>query len=611
MATIKFKNFKKRCVFFVVPGNGQALLGIPDTAVINIINVNIDSIQKEIRDCKTNRRQEMHADIEDCTNKDAHSMAKQQGNSQQHQANKLISYFYSSNNTDADKSKSNAMTQRIHETYGEVFNGIWYFEGTFSLQLKLHSKPYQAPPRHVAYALQKPFKELQRLQELDIIMPLGVDETAEWCISFVLVPKANGKVWLCLDPAGLNQALIGPIHRSPMLNDILLKLNNVQYMSIIDVSSGYHNLKLDKQSSYLTTFACPFGRYRYKRLPFGAVLAGDMFQHKIDEIFNDMQNVFGIADDILVIGYNKDGADHDEAVYKQLKQCQDVNLKVNKEKCHFRCMSIPFFGEVVSRQGVQPDPQKVRALTEMPAPKNKKELQAFLGIINFLNKFSPGTLEACEPLRRLTSSKAKWTWNESYQQLFNKAKSLIKTEMCMKFYDDTKPLYLKTDASVVSLGAALLQLRDNTNCPKDTPPDKTILCPIVFASKSLTGAERRYSNIECEALGILHGLEKFHHYCFGREVLVITDHKLLVSIFKKDVATLSQGIQHILLKIHQYRVQIIYKPGPNIFIADWLLRHNHAEGKDQPIKGMELWVDIIQTTTDMPECLSVTELQQV
>ena len=109
----------------------------------------------------------------------------------------------------------------------------------------------------------------------------------------------------------------------------------------------------------------------------------------------------------------------------------------------------------------------------------------------------------------------------------------------------------------------------------------------------------------------MHGLAKFHHYCFGREVLVITDHKLLVSIFKKDVSTLSQRIQHILLKIHQYRVQVIYKPGPDIFIADWLSRHNHAEGKDQLIKGVELWVDIIQTTTDMPECLSMTDLQQV
>ena len=249
-----------------------------------------------------------------------------------------------------------------------------------------------------------------------------------------------------------------------MLNDILPKLNNVQSMSIIDASLGYHNLKLDKQSSYLTTFACPFGSYRYKWLPFGAVLAGDMFQCKIDEIFNAMLNVFGIADDILVIGYDKDGADHGEAVYKVPKQCQEVNLKLNKEKCHFRCMSIPFFGKVVARQGVQPKPQKVRVLTERPAPKNKKELQAFLGIINYLNTFSPGMSETCEPLRKLTSSKATWTWNTSYQQLFNKEKSLIKTEMCIKFYDDTKPLYLETDASGNSLGATLYNV--GTTLPK-------------------------------------------------------------------------------------------------------------------------------------------------
>ena len=189
---------------------------------------------------------------------------------------------------------------------------------------------------------------------MNIITPLGVDETSEWCNSFVLVPKANGKVRLCLDPAQLNHALIRPVHRGPTLNNTLPRLNNVQYMSIIDASSGYHNLKLDKQSSYLTTFSCPFGRYQYKHLPFRAVPVGNMFQHKIDEIFNDMPNVFGIADDILVMRYDKNGADHGKAVHGVLRQCQDVNLKLNKEKCHFRCTSILFLGEVVSREGVQP-----------------------------------------------------------------------------------------------------------------------------------------------------------------------------------------------------------------------------------------------------------------
>ena len=205
---------------------------------------------------------------------------------------------------------------------------------------------------------------------MDIIAPLGVDEMAEWCNSFVVVPKANGKVQLCLDPAQLNQALIRLIHRGPTLNDILPKLNNVQYMSIINVSLSYHNLKLDKQSSYLTTFACPFGMYRYKHLPLRAALVGDMFQCKIDEIFNDMPNVFGIADDILVIGYDKDRMDHDEAVYNV--QFQDVNLKLNKDKCHFRCMSISFFSEVNVKRGHPAGPAKDQSSDQNASAQKQK-----------------------------------------------------------------------------------------------------------------------------------------------------------------------------------------------------------------------------------------------
>ena len=100
---------------------------------------------------------------------------------------------------------------------------------------------------------------------------------AEWCNTFVLKPKHNGIVRLCLDPAIMNQALIRPVHRGPTLNDIFPKLKNV-HISLIDASSGYHNLKLDERSSYLTRLTCQFGRYRYKRLMFGAAPAGDMFQ---------------------------------------------------------------------------------------------------------------------------------------------------------------------------------------------------------------------------------------------------------------------------------------------------------------------------------------------
>ena len=188
----------------------------------------------------------------------------------------------------------------------------------------------------------------------------------------------------------------------------------------------------------------------------------------------------------------------------------------------------------------QPDQQEIKALMEMPPSNNKKELQAYLGIINYLSKYSPSTAGVCEPLWKLMSSRAVWMWNASYQAMYDKRKSLIKTEVCIKFYDEPKTLYLEADASGIGLGTALLQTRDGTTCPKDIAPDSTILWPITFASKHLTSAEHRYSNIEREMPGILHSLKMFHHYCFARDVSIIMDHKPLVAIFKKDIVTLSQ-----------------------------------------------------------------------
>ena len=135
--------------------------------------------------------------------------------------------------------------------------GISCFEGTFKLQVREGSCQYHAPPRRVASSLHE---ELARLQKQQIIVPLDVDETSEWCKSLMLVPKANGKVRLYFDLTWLKIVWIRPIYRCLTLN-ILPRLAGVKYLTLIDTSSGYHNLKLDEQSSYLTTFSCPFGRY--------------------------------------------------------------------------------------------------------------------------------------------------------------------------------------------------------------------------------------------------------------------------------------------------------------------------------------------------------------
>ena len=144
---------------------------------------------------------------------------------------------------------------------------------------------------------------------------------------------------------------------------------------------------------------------------------------------------------------------------------------------------------MISRHGVQTDPQKPKVLTNMPPPKTRKELQAFLTIINYLGKFSPSTAEVCESLRKLTSAKREWTWNATYQKMFDKAKAIIKGDVFMKLYDKTRPLYIETDASGVGLGAALLQ-SSKTSCHRDIVPDNSIDRPTVFSSKSLPRQKR-------------------------------------------------------------------------------------------------------------------------
>ena len=188
------------------------------------------------------------------------------------------------------------------------------------------------------------------------------EETAEWHNNFTVVPKHNGTVRLCLDPARLNQTLIWPLHRGPELNDIPPKLTNMCYMTIIDGSLGYDNLKHDKKSSYITTFAGQFSRYRLTRLLFAVAPAGDMLQSKINEVFKGPPNE--------VIGYDADGREQGRNL-KQVKQiCHYENL--NKNKCHFRSTKMPFFGEVISREGEQPDHHSIYALIEVHST-NKKE----------------------------------------------------------------------------------------------------------------------------------------------------------------------------------------------------------------------------------------------
>ena len=353
---------------------------------------------------------------------------------------------------------------------------------------------------------------------------------------------------------------------------MLPKLNGAKFFTILDARSGYWNIKLDEESSYHTTFNTPYGRHRFLRLPFGLNCAQDVFQKKVDETFSDIPGVTGISDDIIVVGFEADGSDHDANLAAVLERARTTGLRFNDKKMVVRCKRIPFFGNIIGAEGIEPDPAKVTAICNMKAPNDIKELQTFLGMANYLGRFTPHLATLSAPLRDLCKADVPYDWGPEHDAAFSALKKTISSSEVLRYYDNTKPLILQVDASQRGLGAALLQ--DGG--------------PIAFASKSLTETESRYTNIEREMLGIVFGLERFHQYVYGRHVDVHTDHKPLEAISGKHLINAPPRLARMLLRIRQYDATIKYVPGRDIPLADALSRVNPCN--TGPIEGIDLSV---------------------
>ena len=375
---------------------------------------------------------------------------------------------------------------------------------------------------------------------------------------------------LCLDPKDLNHAIKRPHHCTPTLDDVLPKLNGAKYFSIVDARSGYWNIKLDHASSLYTTFNSPHGRYRFLRLPFGLICAQDIFQKKVDETFGNLPGVTGITDDIVIYGCNL--IDHDTNLKAVMERARETGLRFNADKCKIRCTEIPFFGHIVSSNGLRPDPQKVVAISNMDPSTNLADLQTFLGMTQFLSRYLPNLAAHSAILWDLNKRSSEFQWQPQHQLAVDKIKKAITSAGSLQYFDSTKPVTIQVDASSRGLGATLLQ-------------DKG---PIEYRSKLWTETESRYSNIEREMLAVVHGLEKFHYYVYGRRVTVETDYKPLEAIFKKHLATAPPRIARMMLRIQKYDVDIKYVQGKNVPLADALSRISPCPG--DTIEGLDVSV---------------------
>lgn len=220
------------------------------------------------------------------------------------------------------------------------------------------------------------------------------------------------------------------------IEEVVAEMPGATVFSVLYATSGYWQVKLDEASSKLCTFNSPFGRYRFTRLPCGIKSAPEVFQQQMSEIFEDIKGVKVIVDDILVWG--RDVPELDARMKQVLDRAREVNLKLNRKKCQVRKAEVHYVGHLPTKDGLKPDPQKIRAVEAMEQPRNTKELRTFLGFIQYIGKFMPNLSQVTAPLRKLLDTDISWHWEREQQQSSQKLKAMATSAPVLGYYDPQK-----------------------------------------------------------------------------------------------------------------------------------------------------------------------------
>ena len=458
--------------------------------------------------------------------------------------------------------KAPATKEELVEAYPSVFSGLGQFPGIH------HIHPNVTPVVHgcrkIPIAVMDRLKTtLQELVDKEVIEP--VTEPTEWVNSLVITEKKNGSLRVCLDPRDLNEAIKRQHYSIPTPEEVLCRLSGKSIFTILDEKDGYWQVRLDKSSSMLCTFSTPWGRFRFKRLPFGVKSASEVFQQKNCETFGNIDGVHIIADDMIIAAASDE--EHDAILQKVMDTAQRANVKFNKEKIQYKVDTVRYMGHVVTSKGVKPDESKVLAIKNMPEPEDRKGLQRLLGMTRYLSQYIPNEATITAPLRQLLRKEAAWHWSHEHRAALNRLKSTLTQAPVLKFYDQSKPLTIQCDASKDGLGACLLQEGS----------------PLSYASRALTESERNYAQIEKELLAIAFATKRFHQYVYGNTVTVQSDHKPLEIIFRKHLSKAPARLQRMLLQLQRYDLNIVYTAGKDMHVADALSRA-FLEGYNDEVK---------------------------
>ena len=247
----------------------------------------------------------------------------------------------------------------------------------------------------------------------------------------------------------------------PRIDDMLDQLGNMKYFSTLDLASGYWQVKMNDMSKEKTAFVTQHGLFEFRVMPFGLMNAPAVFQrlmHQVISTLNPMKGPSFVSvyiDDLLV--YSRTLEDHLRHLGMVMDRLREVNLKLQPAKCYFCRQTVEFLGHVLTPQGLLPNPKRVMAVQDFPAPCNVTELRQFLGLASYYRRFVAQFAKIASPLHRLTGKDVRWEWTEDCQTAFSELKQRLLNSPVLVYPDFDLDFILETDASKDGLGAILSQ----------------------------------------------------------------------------------------------------------------------------------------------------------
>ena len=373
------------------------------------------------------------------------------------------------------------------------------------------TEPGHVPPFRPMYRL-SPLEVRETKEQLARFIEQGIIEPSKspYGAPILFVPKPNGRgLRLCVDFRALNLVTIKNRYPIPRIDDLLDSISGAKFFTSIDLTSGYHQIRITEEDVPKTAFRTPFGHFQFKVLIEGLTNAPATFQNVMNNTFReyigDFVNVY--LDDILV--YSKTEAEHRKHLRLVFEKLREEKFYACLQKCEFAKPEIKFLGHIVGADGIKVNPAKIAAVNDWQPPKTVHQVRSFLGLANYFRKFIQGYAKLAAPLTDLTKAVNPFIWTPECQESFDGIKWALTNAPVLVSPDESKKYEVVCDASGIGLGAVLLQNER----------------PIAYESRKLSGAESRYTTGEQELLAVVHALQTWRCYLEGVHFLLITDHK--------------------------------------------------------------------------------------